>query len=58
MEDKLKNIYEFLKENNFTSTLDLFKKELDTFPNMPLRSNMLGLEKGKFNRERTSFHAE
>lgn len=41
MEDKLKTIYQFLKDNNFNSTLSLFKQEIDSSPNIPLKSNML-----------------
>ncbi len=58
MEDKLKTIYMFLKDNNFDSTLDLFKKELDSSPNIPIKSNMLETGKCKFNSPRTIIHAE
>lgn len=38
MDEKLINVYNFLKENEFTKTMELFKQELDFKPNMPYKS--------------------
>lgn len=58
MEDKLKTVYKFLKDNNFDSTLDLFKKELDSSPNMQIKSTMLETGKREINSLRTNCNAK
>lgn len=50
MQDQIKTIYKLLKDNNFNSTLEHFKKELDSRTNIPVRSNLLDSNKSKFMR--------
>lgn len=47
MDEQLLDVYNFLKKHDFGKTLELFKQELDTKPNMPYKSWALEPQKPK-----------